>query len=112
MSRTWVAVAGAPRSCLFRHSARRSSGVISVRSLFFQTGTMSRSKMTRRIDRVLSAIGASSNQRSPNWAKLRASLSRRFSRCFSWAGDRPSATARRASRHFSRARAREMPASP
>jgi hypothetical protein len=59
--------------------------------------------------RVLSAIGPAVNHYSPKWPKLFASLIRRFSRCFSIAGDRPSRISRFASRHFSRARATEMP---
>ena len=51
--------------------------------------------MVRRMARVLFAMGASLNQRSPNWPKLLASFRRRSSRCFSRAGDCPSETARR-----------------
>lgn len=41
------------------------------------------------------------NQRSPNSPKLLASFKRRFCRCFSCAGEIPSPTMRRASRHHS-----------
>jgi hypothetical protein len=90
MSRTWIAVAGAPRSTMAPQCARRSSGVISVSSLVRHLGSSSRSKIDRRIARVLSAIGAAVSHFSPNSPKLLASRSRRFSRCFSIAGDRPS----------------------
>jgi hypothetical protein len=63
--------------------------VISVSSLLRQTGSSSRSKIDRRIARVLSAIGAAVSHFSPNSPKLFASFMRRFSRCFSIAGDRP-----------------------
>jgi hypothetical protein len=86
--------------------------VISVRSLFRHTGSSSRSKIDRRMARVLSAIGAAVNHFSPNSPKLLASRRRRFSRCFSIAGDRPSAIARLASMHSSRARASDSPAGP
>src|SRR3546814_1677740 len=49
---------------------------------------------------------------SPNSPKLLASLIRRLSRCFSWAGDLPSKTARLASIVASRARARDKPEGP
>jgi hypothetical protein len=58
--------------------------------------------------RVLSAMGAAVSHFSPNSPKLFASFRRRFSRCFSIAGDRPSPMARRASSHFSLARASEI----
>jgi len=61
---------GAPRSFTLRQRARRSSGVISVSRRFFQTGRMSRSKIARRIERVLSAIRASFNQRLPKAPKF------------------------------------------
>jgi hypothetical protein len=54
------------------------------------TGSSSLSKIERLMARVLSAIGALTSHFSPNSPKLLASLSRRFSRCFSIAGDRPS----------------------
>jgi hypothetical protein len=44
----------------------RSSGVISVRSLVRHLGSSSRSKIDRRIARVLSAIGAAVSHFSPN----------------------------------------------
>jgi hypothetical protein len=69
----------------------------------------SRSKMERRIARVLSAMVALVSHFSPSWPKLFASLIRRFSRCFSIAGDRPSAIARHASMHSSRALASDIP---
>lgn len=47
-------------------------------------------RLERRMARVLSAIRCSRIQRSPNSPKLFASLMRRLSRCFSWAGDRSS----------------------
>jgi hypothetical protein len=70
ISRTWMAVAGAPRSFTLLHTARRSSGVISVNRRFFQTGKISRSKIAFRIDRVLSAMRASLNQRLPTAPKF------------------------------------------
>lgn len=41
ISRTWIAVAGAPRLLTLLHSALRSSGVISVISRLFHAGAMS-----------------------------------------------------------------------
>ena len=43
MSRTWTAVAGAPRCFTLAHIERRSSGLISVSSRLQETGRMSRS---------------------------------------------------------------------
>jgi hypothetical protein len=86
--------------------------VISVSSLVRHLGSSSRSKIDRRIARVLSAIGAAVSHFSPNSPKLFASRSRRFSRCFSIAGDRPSLIARLASMHSSRARASDSPDGP
>jgi hypothetical protein len=54
-----------------------------------------------RMARVLSAIGAPVSHFSPNSPKLFASFRRRFSRCFSIAGEIPAAIALRASMHFS-----------
>ena len=93
MSRTCSAVAGAPRSMMAPQCARRSSGVISVRSRLRQAGRSSRAKIVRRIARVLSAMGAAVSHFSPNSPKLFASRSRRFARCFSKAGERPSVVA-------------------
>ena len=70
---------------------------------------MSRSMMLLRIDLVLSAILASSSQRLVNSSKVLASDIRRFSRCFSWLGDWPSAIALRASMQRSRAMSSEIP---
>ena len=56
--------------------------------------------------------GAAVSHFSPNSPKLLASRRRRFSRCFSIAGDRPSAIARLASMQSSRARASDSPAGP
>jgi hypothetical protein len=84
--------------------------VISVRSLLRHTGNSSRSKIDRRIARVLSAISAAVNHFFPNSPKDLASRRRRFSRCFSIASDRPSAIARFASMHNSRAPASDSPA--
>ena len=61
---------------------------------------------------VLSAIGALTSHFSPHSPKLFASFSRRFSRCFSIAGERPSLMARLASMQSSRARASETPSRP
>jgi hypothetical protein len=77
-SRTWMAVAGAPRSTIALQSPRRSSGVISVSSRLRHLGSNSRFQIDRRIARVLSAIGAFWNPVSPNSPKLLASLMRRF----------------------------------
>jgi integrase len=57
-------------------------------------------------------MGAPVNQRSPKSPKVLASLSRRLSRCFSSAGERPSDTIRRASIQSSLARESGMPSSP
>ena len=65
--------------------------------------------MLLRIDFVLSAILASSSQRFVNSSKVFASATLRFSRCFSWEGDRPSAIALRASTQRSRAISSEIP---
>ncbi|MNT22103.1 hypothetical protein D3C72_1574750 [compost metagenome] len=73
---------------------------------------MSRSTMLLRIARVLSAIRASASHRAVMSPKLLAAVSRRFSRCFSCAGDLHWVTAFLASSSFSRARASEMPAAP
>ena len=48
----------------------------------------------------------------PELAEALCSFSRRFCRCFSWAGEMPSPTMRRASRHNSLARASVMPSGP
>ena len=61
---------------------------------------------------VLSAIRAPASHFSVMSPKVLAAVSRRFSRCFSCAGERPSEMARRASTTFSRARARDRPAGP
>src|SRR3546814_7600125 len=65
-----LAVAGAPRATMAPQWARKSSGVISFRSLLRHLGSSSRSKMDRRIARVLSAIGAPVSHFSPNSPKL------------------------------------------
>ena len=104
-----MAVAGAPRSTMLR-----AMGSQVVRGNLRQqpvapNRSSSRSKIDRRIARVLSAMGAAMSHFSPNSPKLLASIRRRFSRCFSIAGDRPSPMARLASMHFSRARASDKP---
>jgi len=68
--------------------------------------------MERRMLRVLSAMGASSIHFCATWAKSRASRSRLLARCFSRAGDTPSAIIRLASMSFSRALASDRPVSP
>jgi hypothetical protein len=65
--------------------------------------------MLLRIDLVLSAILASSSQRLVNCSKVWASDRRRLSRCFSWAGETPSAMAFLASMQRSRAISSEIP---
>ena len=70
---------------------------------------MSRSMMLLRIDFVLSAILASSSQRFVNSRRSWPRTALRFSRCFSWEGDRPSAIALRASTQRSRAISNEIP---
>ena len=90
----------------------KSSDVISVKRRFLKTGRMSRSRMLLRIERVLSAILAPLARLSVNSWKFFASDRRRFSRCFSCAGDLPSYTARRASMHLSRALANDKPSAP
>jgi len=103
ISRTWIAVAGAPRATMLTQCARRSFGEISASSLLRHTGRSSRSKIERRMARVLSAVGAVVSHFSPNSPKLLDSFRRRFSRCFSIAGEMPSAMLRLASMHLSRA---------
>ena len=105
-------MAGAPRAFTLLHKARRSSELTSLSSRFLNAGRMSRSTMLLRIARVLSAILASASHRNVMSPKFLAAVSRRFSRCFSCAGDLPWATALLASRSFSRAKASEMPAGP
>jgi hypothetical protein len=59
-----------------------------------------RSKIERRTARMLSAIGAAVSHFSPNSPKLLDSFRRRFSRCFSIAGETPSAMLRLTSMHL------------
>ncbi len=92
--------------------ARRSSAVISLSCLFWKAGRMSRSTMLLRIALVLSAIRAPASHFSVTSPKVLAVVSRRFSRCFSSAGDLPWATAFLTSISFSRAIASEIPAGP
>jgi len=92
--------------------ALMSSGVISLSSRLRHCGSTSRLKIDRRMLRVLSAIGAFSIHPWATWAKLCASFSRRLARCFSSAGETPSAIRRLASISFSRALARDSPAGP
>ena len=103
---------GVIRPAALLHRSRRSSGLISLSRRLLNTGRMSRSRMLLRIDRVLSAIRAPTYHSSVNSWKVLASDRRRFSRCFSCAGDCPSETARFASMHFSRACASDRPPGP
>ena len=86
--------------------------MISVSKRFFQTGRMSRSKIARRIEPVLSAIRASLNQRLPTAPKFWEMARVRFARCFACAGERPSDTSFLAARHRSRASDSETPSAP
>ena len=107
-----MAVAGAPRSTMAAQCFRKSSGVISDKSRLRQGGSSSRSKIERRIARVLSAIGAAVSHFSPNSPNALASIRRRLARCFSMAGERPSLMARLASMQSSLARASDRSAGP
>jgi len=89
MSRMCTAVAGAPRSFTLLHNARRSSEVISLSWRFSKAGKMSRSTMLLRIALVLSAIRAPASHFSVISPNVLAAVRRRFSRCFSSAGDLP-----------------------
>ncbi len=68
--------------------------------------------MCLRMARVLSANRALASQVSIAVPKVLMATTRRFSRCFSSAGEMPLSTALRASKSSSRAIASEMPPGP